>query len=110
MLYKIKKKCRLCDSTNLTEIVHLCKSPLANNLALTKKDSINTNFFPLTLMFCNKCKHVQLQHVVNASKLYSNYLYMSGVSNQFKVHFGNYSKMVLKKFKKSDNINILEIF
>ena len=109
MLYKIKKRCRLCNSVNLTKIVNLCNSPLANNLALTEKDSLKENYFPLNLMFCTNCKHVQLQHVINANKLYKNYLYMTGVSNQFKIHFQNYAKIALKKFKKNDNINILEI-
>jgi len=99
----------LCDSTPLVRVINLCNSPLANDLSLTIRDSLKSNFFPLNLMFCKKCKHLQLQHIVNARKLYSNYLYMSGVSNQFKIHFKNYAKEVLKKINKKKDINILEI-
>jgi len=60
-------------------------------------------------MLCNKCKHIQLQHVVNAKALYSNYLYISGVSKEFKIHFKNYAKTAIKKINKNKNINILEI-
>jgi len=109
LLYKIKKRCRLCDSIDLVRVINLCNSPLANNLALTKKDSLKSNFFPLNIMLCKKCKHVQLQHVINAKALYSNYLYMTGVSNEFKIHFKNYSKTALKKINKQKDINILEI-
>jgi len=109
LLYKIKKKCRLCDSIDLVRVINLCNSPLANNLALTKKDSLKSNFFPLNLMLCKKCKHMQLQHVINAKALYSNYLYMSGVSKEFKIHFKNYSKTAIKKINKNENVNILEI-
>ena len=97
MLYKIKKKCRLCDSIDLVRVINLCNSPLANNLALTKKDSLKSKFFPLSLMLSKKCKHIQLQHVINPKALYSNYLYMSGVSKEFTLHFKNYSKTAIKK-------------
>ena len=67
------------------------------------------NNFPLNLMFCNNCKHVQLEHVVNAKKLYLNYLYMTGISNQFKIHFKNFTYSVLKQFNYFSNPKILEI-
>ena len=106
---KIKKKCRLCDSLDLSKAFNLCKSPLANNLALTQKSSIRSEIYPLNLMFCNKCKHVQLQHVVNPKCLFDKYLYTSGISNQFNNHFKKYAKVALSKFNSSRNIKVLEI-
>ena len=106
---KIKKKCRLCNSLKLSKVFNLCKSPLANNLALSQKSSINAKIYPLNLMFCNNCKHVQLQHVVNPKCLFDKYLYMTGISNQFKIHFNKYSKVALNKFNYTKNIKVLEI-
>ena len=104
-----KKNCRLCNSRNLNKLFELCSSPLANNLALKKLDSLKSPKFPLNIMFCKKCFHVQLEHVVEASKLYKNYLYMTGISNKFKIHFEKYANEVIKRFKNFKNIKILEI-
>ena len=106
----IKKRiCRLCESKNLIRIINLCDSPLANNLISNKAASLNAKKYPLNLMFCNKCKHVQLEHVVSSKKLYNQYLYMTGVSQQFKTHFKDYVKKVLKLFNKSKKLKVLEI-
>jgi len=104
-----KKKCRLCKSTKLSRVLNLCVSPLANNLISKKTNSLKEKKYPLNLMFCNSCKHVQLEHVVQSKILYDNYLYMTGISKQFKRHFRNYSEEVLKFFKNTPKPQILEI-
>tara|TARA_Y100000590_G_scaffold300349_1_gene338637 strand:- start:563 stop:1765 length:1203 start_codon:yes stop_codon:yes gene_type:complete len=98
----------LCSGKKLEKAFELCHSPLANNLAKNYKESINSKFFPLNLMFCKDCYHVQLEHVVEAKKLYKNYLYLTGISQKFREHFRNYAKKVLKRFK-NNNLNVLEI-
>ena len=89
-----KKSCRLCSNRNLTKLFNLCETPLANNLALNITSSLKSKHFPLNLMFCKNCKHVQLEHVVNEKKLFRNYLYQTGISDQFKKHFKNYAKEI----------------
>ena len=107
----IKKKynCRLCKSNQLERVFNLCTSPLANNLAISLKQSVRAKRFPLHLMFCKKCKHVQLEHVVDQKKLYSKYLYMTGVSMQFKKHFKKYADKVSKYYDKNERLKVLEI-
>ena len=105
----IKKNCRLCNSNRIIKLFNLCDSPLANNLALTKKESLNLKYFPLNLMFCMNCKHIQLQNVIKAEFLYSKYLYMTGVSKQFKNHFKDYSQKIIKEFQIKNKLKILEI-
>ncbi len=105
-----KKNCRLCGNKKIDQIVKLCNSPLANNLANSKKESLKAKNFPLNLMLCSKCYHVQLEHVVDAKKLYNQYLYMTGVSQGFRDHFKVYAKKIIKYFKNSNkNLKILEI-
>ena len=110
-MYQItkKKQCRLCGSKDLNKIFNLCVSPLANNLVTRNIDSLKVKKYPLNLMFCNKCNHVQLEHVVSSKKLYNNYLYMTGISQQFKYHFKNYVEKVLKLFSKVSPLQVLEI-
>ena len=104
-----KKLCRLCCSKDLTKVFSLCVSPLANNLVSKKSDSLKLKKYPLNLMFCKKCKHVQLEHVVDSKELYNNYLYMTGISQQFKKHFKNYVDEILKLFNKDSKLHVLEI-
>ena len=104
-----KKDCRLCGSKKLQKVFNLCNSPLANNLAKNINTSIKAKKYPLNLMICSNCKHVQLEHVVNAKKLYKSYFYMSGISKQFREHFKNYANSTLKLFNKTSNLKILEI-
>jgi len=104
-----KKNCRLCNSAKIYKVFDLCKSPLANNLAKSQKSSLSSIRFPLNLMLCSKCHHVQLEHVVDAKKLYSNYLYMTGISKKFRTHFKNYTNKIIKKFDEPKNLNVLEI-
>ena len=106
---KKKKDCRLCGSKKIRNIFNLCNSPLANNLSINIKTSLKTKKYPLNLMICKNCKHVQLGHVVNEKKLYKNYFYMTGISKQFRDHFKNYADSTLKLFNANSNLKILEI-
>ena len=105
----IKKTCRLCGSKEINKLFTLCKSPLANNLANSVKTSIFLKKIPLVLMFCAECNHIQLQHVVNKKHLFSNYFYMTGISNQFRIHFKKYSEKVIKKLNKQNQAKVFEI-
>ena len=104
-----KNNCRLCNSKNIYKLFELCKSPLANNLAKSLNQSINSLKFPLNIMKCTKCHHVQLEHVVNQKKLYDQYLYMTGISKNFRNHFKEYSNKIISRFKQSNNLKVLEI-
>ena len=106
---KKKKDCRLCGSKKIRNIFNLCNSPLANNLSININTSLKTKKYPLNLMICKNCKHVQLGHVVNEKKLYKNYFYMTGISKQFRDHFKNYADSTLKLFNANSNLKILEI-
>ncbi len=104
-----KNDCRLCGSKKIRQVYSLCDSPLANNLAKNINTSLKTKKYPLNLMLCKNCKHVQLGHVVNAKKLYKNYVYMTGISKQFRDHFKDCVNSTLKLFNSSSNLKILEI-
>ena len=104
---EIKKKnnCRLCNSKELIKSIDLGKSPLANQfLNLSKK----TKKYPLTVMKCSACNHLQLSHVVNPRKLFSKYLFVSGTSKTNLNHFKNYAQECKKRFLRV-NSKILDI-
>lgn len=73
-------KCRVCDSTNVKNIISLGFTPLAN--AFLTKDQLSQpeEKYPLDLVFCQDCTLVQIVETVPAQKLFSSYFYVSSIS------------------------------
>jgi SAM-dependent methyltransferase len=101
-LYK-KNKCVLCSSNKLNLILNFGKTPLANSFL---KKKIKQKLFKLQIVICQKCKHVQLKHIVNPDLMFKHYLYVSGTSKVLLDHFEHYSQKIISRFdlKKKDSI------
>ena len=95
--YIIRKKCVLCGSSRLTEVLNFNKTPLANSYVSSKNSYENS--FPLVCLFCDQCKHLQLKHLINPKLMFENYLYVSGTSPVLVKHFENYYHRILQKKK-----------
>jgi len=52
-------KCRICDSSDFELIVDLKNQPWGNHF-LTKEEIGSEPFYPLKLIYCNKCSTSQL--------------------------------------------------
>jgi SAM-dependent methyltransferase len=97
-LYHHRDTCRLCDSSNLTNVFSLTPTPPAN--AFVSKDQLTTPqpVFPLDLYFCSDCAHLQLLDVVDPAELFRNYVYVSGTSPRFVKHFEDYATSCINRF------------
>ena len=102
----ISKKCRVCNSKNLNNVISLGKQPLANNLEDFPRRS---DRYPLGLNLCFSCFNCQLPYVVSSRKLFNNYLYKSSISQSFKNHFNLACSKFIKLFKLNKNSFILDI-
>ena len=91
---EIIEKCRLCDSRKLVQVLKLSDTPLANNFV---RKPIDQSVYPLELMLCKSCGHLQLHHKVNR-ELFRTYLYASGTSSVFKRHFEGYAMEVVSRY------------
>jgi len=100
--------CCLCNSSNLKKVVTLGSSGLANNLELTKDASNNSKKYPLDLLFCNDCNHVQLGEEVDPKILFSNYRYETGISKYFRSHFKEYAEDVVSQVN-SNNPFVVDV-
>ena len=94
-----KFDCRSCGNTNLKRVVSLGFQPLANNLLNKKTDESES--YPLELNYCPKCHNCQLSVSVDPKKMFSNYLYLSSVSDTFKKHFIEAANKYIEEFKLS---------
>ena len=99
LLSSYKFDCRSCGKTNLKRVISLGFQPLANNLLKSKSEECES--YPLELNYCPNCHNCQLSVSVDPKKMFSNYLYLSSVSDTFKKHFIEAAKKYIKDFKLS---------
>ncbi len=99
LLSSYKFDCRSCGNTNLKRVVSLGFQPLANNLLNKKNDECES--YPLELNYCSSCHNCQLSVSVDPKKMFSNYLYLSSVSDTFKKHFIEAANKYIEEFKLS---------
>jgi len=104
-MYKKIKYCRVCANRKFSKIIDLGNQPLANSL--TKKP-VNQKKIPLEIIRCNKCSLIQLTATVNPKKLFTNYLWVTGTSEEVK-KYRNYFVSKLNKDFKNKKKKILEI-
>jgi len=79
--------CRLCMGSFFDQNLNLGSSPLANELYSDKESALKADRFPLDLVMCSNCRHIQLRDIVSPSRLFANYVYQSGISVSFHEHF-----------------------
>ncbi|MBI4144470.1 NAD-dependent epimerase/dehydratase family protein [Candidatus Woesearchaeota archaeon] len=92
--YGFQKKCRICGSDSLRNVISLGNTPLANALLSENELHRKEESFPLELMFCEKCFLCQLSYVVAPEKMFSNYLYVSSTTETFRRHFSEMADSV----------------
>ena len=79
--------CRLCGGAFYSAQLSLPPTPPANRLGKTMSEATDMVRFPLDVVMCQECKHLQLRDIVDSQILYSDYVYKSGTSRTFVEHF-----------------------
>ncbi len=101
--------CRLCDSGDLSLVLSLTPTPLAN--AFVTADALNApqECFPLDLSLCGECGHLQLLHVVDPDVLFADYVYVSGTSPSFVTHFEEYAASIMETYQPQPGALVVDI-
>ena len=98
--------CRICDSTQLSEILDLGEQPPANSLYSSGEKPPPR--IPLRTLFCNQCCCVQLGESVNPEYLFGKYLWVTGTSRTASEYSQVFAKRALKKTE-SANPFVVEV-
>lgn len=109
VLIKKKESCRVCKGKNLTKVLTLGPTPLANAFLSKKQLDMDEDFFPLDVYFCNNCSFLQLGHIVSPKVLFSDYVYVSSTSKVFINHFEEFAKDVYRRFKLNSKSLVIDI-
>tara|TARA_E500000331_G_scaffold72150_1_gene66934 strand:+ start:55 stop:1311 length:1257 start_codon:yes stop_codon:yes gene_type:complete len=91
---RLRSDCRLCNNGGLQVVCTLSSTPPANDFRPASSLNEIQDVYPLELMLCNECGHLQLGHVVDPESLFSDYVYVSGTSPSFVAHFDAYANTV----------------
>ena len=90
--------CQLCGEPHLHEFLNLGRQPLANKYP-TQAQFAGEDFFPLAVLFCKRCKNVQLGTMVSRERMFEDYYYLSSVNLGLVRHFENLAgKLATAKF------------
>ena len=103
---KALKKCRVCNSTEITNILSLGVQYLSDFTSLDQKPEK----YPLDLILCGRCHLLQLKHTAPQSSLYTErYGYRSGINKTMRNELKEIVNKSLKKVKLSKNSTVVDI-
>jgi 2-polyprenyl-3-methyl-5-hydroxy-6-metoxy-1,4-benzoquinol methylase len=103
-------KCRYCKTKLVNKLIDLGNAPLVN--AFLKKNSLNKkeNFYPLSLMLCNKCYLVQTRENISPKTIFKkNYPYFTSTSKSFLQHAKKFSKKIIRLLTLNKDSTVVEI-
>ena len=74
-------RCLSCGSTELQIFLNLGKTPLANELVDREEQGVEQDQFPLEVALCARCALVQLTFIVDRTRIFEDYPYLSSYSD-----------------------------
>lgn len=104
---RVVTHCRACGSPGLEKYMDLGVVPLVNVLARTKVEALQSDLYPLQVLYCERCSLSQTSLVVSPHKLYDYYPYRSSVSKTFVSHCKDVASMYKEIY--GEGISVLEI-
>jgi len=93
--FTLIKKCRLCSSEVLFDVLDLGDQPPANSLKAMQSQS--EMMVPLELVQCQNCSAVQLTATIDPQYLFNEYVWVTGTSSTAKNYSQFYCDEVLKR-------------
>lgn len=92
-LANVRNTCRVCLGETLENVFSLQPTPVSDDYLDAPSE---LEKFPLDLMLCPSCAHLQLAHVVAAQGIYEENIYWTQSSPGLMQHFHHYAASVAK--------------
>ena len=102
-LYSKITSCRICGSKDLKKFLEFGNMPLAGGF-IKKEDLLKENTFPLTVVFCEKCKETQILETVSSTTLFKDYRFVSSTTKTLSNHFVKYAETMKEKFLNKNSL------
>jgi hypothetical protein len=101
--------CQSCGAPLTQTLVDLGLSPLANSYVRPEEADRPDPLYPLHARVCNECWLVQVDSVVPADEIFSDYAYFSSFSTTFLQHASRYVDDVVPRFGLGPDSQVIEI-
>jgi SAM-dependent methyltransferase len=107
--FHCRTACALCGQGGLAKVMSLADTPPANEFISEKDLGKAQDAIPLTLVLCESCGHLQLSEIVDPTRLFGHYVYVSGTSPVFVQHFSRYAATAIARFELKPASLVLEV-
>ncbi|MEQ1849579.1 MAG: class I SAM-dependent methyltransferase [Candidatus Peribacteraceae bacterium] len=101
--------CRSCGSGELSRILNIGETPLANALLAESDLNKEEKKYPLVLLWCPACTLLQISENVPGDILFSHYVYQSSFSDAFLSHCKTLSSQITREQKLNDASLVIDI-
>ncbi len=89
--------CRVCDSQDLELAIDLGRQPWCNHF-LKKEEVGREPFYPLRVLYCDRCRTAQLDYTVPKEIMFGDHTYLCGVTKSLSEHFQRIAEEVDSRF------------
>jgi SAM-dependent methyltransferase len=101
--------CRSCGGTDGRTIIDLGHQPLANALVGHDDLALADPRYPLHARVCTTCLLVQVQDVVPAEQIFSNYVYFSSYSSSWVEHARRFAHHAIERLALGATSQVVEV-
>jgi len=101
--------CRFCSAPLTQTLVDLGKTPLANSYLKSTDEIRDEKSYPLHARVCGNCKLVQVEDVVPAEDIFSDYAYFSSFSPSWIAHAKAYCDQLTDKLGLDSTSLVMEV-
>jgi SAM-dependent methyltransferase len=102
-------RCIVCEGAKVELFLDLGSTSLANKFLSADELSKPEPSFPLRVGFCHGCGHVQLMEAVPPAAMFTDYLYISGVSDTLKAHLHDLSDVCVTRHRPGPKDLVIDI-
>lgn len=101
--------CRLCRTELSITFCDLGSTPLANSYLKDASQFQDEPWFPLHARVCSNCLLVQVDDVVSAAEIFSDYAYFSSYSSSWLAHCKSFAETAMKRFALDQDSLVVEV-
>jgi SAM-dependent methyltransferase len=94
-LLRYDDHCRICGSRQVETVLQLTDTPLEDRFLRHPRFQ---QTFPLEVALCEQCGYLHLPYIVNPEASYSEYLYVSAVTEGLRNHYDAYAREIVSGF------------
>ena len=108
MTSKYCKNCRICENSNLIDIIDLQEQIITSRFP--KYGDFSTSSNKIVLCLCENCGLIQMRYSTSQSELYEHeYGYRSGISNTMREHLKLYNEEILSIINLNEGDIVIDI-